>query len=65
VSNDSHGTEFELTDLGRSLLVPVDALLIWAESNREALRAARDAELRRPRRTATAEANWRARSDRP
>eukprot|EP01037_Dinobryon_pediforme_P028225 gene28225-31404_t len=35
--------EYRLTDLGRSLLVPVSALIAWAECNHPNIRAARDA----------------------
>ncbi|MBD2898229.1 winged helix-turn-helix transcriptional regulator [Actinomadura nitritigenes] len=37
------GTEYRLTDLGRSLLGPVCALSRWAEENTDALLAARPA----------------------
>ncbi|TDB75445.1 transcriptional regulator [Actinomadura sp. KC216] len=37
------GTEYRLTDLGRSLLVPVSALTRWAEDNTAALLDAREA----------------------
>jgi DNA-binding HxlR family transcriptional regulator len=33
--------DYELTDLGRSLLVPVNALADWAKQNREAIDEAR------------------------
>lgn len=34
--------DYELTDLGRTLLEPVAAVAAWAEENREAVQAARD-----------------------
>ncbi|QKG25326.1 winged helix-turn-helix transcriptional regulator [Actinomadura verrucosospora] len=37
------GTEYRLTELGRSLLVPVCALARWAEENTDELLAARPA----------------------
>ncbi|TDD39730.1 transcriptional regulator [Actinomadura sp. KC06] len=37
------GTEYSLTDLGRSLLIPVTALTRWAEDNTGALLDAREA----------------------
>lgn len=36
------GVEYELTGLGRSLLVPISALSRWAETNTDELLAARD-----------------------
>ena len=36
------GTEYQLTELGRSLLQPVQALSQWAETNTEALLDARE-----------------------
>ena len=36
------GTEYRLTELGRSLLEPVQALSQWAEANTEALLDARE-----------------------
>ncbi|MFI0370327.1 winged helix-turn-helix transcriptional regulator [Actinomadura sp. 1N219] len=36
------GTEYSLTDLGRSLLIPVTALTRWAEDNTGALLDARE-----------------------
>lgn len=35
--------EYELTDLGRSLMVPVDALRLWSEANSGQIIAAREA----------------------
>jgi DNA-binding HxlR family transcriptional regulator len=35
--------EYSLTDLGRSLLVPVDAIRAWSEANGERIVAAREA----------------------
>ena len=43
--------EYELTDLGRDLLVPVAALGIWAQKNRDRVEAARAAFDRRAKRT--------------
>lgn len=34
--------EYELTDLGRSFMVPMRALVVWADDNHAAIRAARD-----------------------
>lgn len=42
--------EYELTDLGRDLLVPVAALGIWAQKNRDRVEAARAAFDRRAKR---------------
>lgn len=35
--------EYELTDLGRSLLLPVKELILWASTNKEHIFKARDA----------------------
>lgn len=43
--------EYELTDLGRDLLVPVAALGLWAQKNRDRVEAARAAFDRRAKRT--------------
>ncbi|WP_353472270.1 helix-turn-helix domain-containing protein [Salipiger sp. H15] len=34
--------EYALTDLGRSSLAPIGALLVWADANHDAIRAARE-----------------------
>jgi DNA-binding HxlR family transcriptional regulator len=34
--------EYELTELGRSLLIPITGLGVWASQNRERIQAARD-----------------------
>jgi DNA-binding HxlR family transcriptional regulator len=34
--------EYELTELGRMLRVPIDALATWADTNRMAIQKARD-----------------------
>lgn len=39
--------DYSLTPLGHSLLVPLDGLVAWAETNRPAIHAARDAYLER------------------
>lgn len=49
--------EYELTDLGRTLLVPVSALAEWADQNRQTIQQAReryDAKSRRAKRAAAA-----------
>jgi DNA-binding HxlR family transcriptional regulator len=51
--------DYELTNLGRTLLEPVRALATWAERHRPTIQAARD----RFDRTAAAAANGRPRSD--
>ena len=51
--------EYELTRLGRSLLIPITGLGTWAAQNRERIQAARgkyDAQISRRRAAATAEA---------